>query len=70
MNLRGNVYTRGGDSRVTLADLVRSSSDTPDRSCRTAYRDRLPPTYRPVDSALALSANEKSETNLDPSAAL
>lgn len=30
MNLRGSVYSRGG--RVTLADLVRSSSDTPDRS--------------------------------------
>jgi len=28
MNLRGSVYSRGG--RVTLADLVRSSLDTPD----------------------------------------
>ncbi|KAL0124864.1 hypothetical protein PUN28_006610 [Cardiocondyla obscurior] len=39
MNLRGSVYLRGG--RVTLADLVRSSSDTPDRG-RTARRNRLP----------------------------
>lgn len=39
MNLRGSIYSRG--SRVTLADLVRSSSDTPDRS-RTVRRNRLP----------------------------